>query len=229
MSAVAQAYLQTQTAIEHAKSLFTHDPAPPTGAIKGAATLATAHEAAASALTKTTALSGAGVSGYREFAVNAAPLLEAAAKNDFQLGALLQQAAAISRAGSAQLESLYQQLLAARPRVAAATSAAAQRAAVAELSAYVRSADHVVKTSGQAASGLAAQVRAVRYSGAAVDDFDVDTQYVRPAGFTGGTPPPDGTVEITIAATGPITAVTAMTQTKTWWTQPGGSKGKHCA
>ncbi|MDT5398042.1 MAG: hypothetical protein QOH27_1914 [Mycobacterium sp.] len=60
------------------------------------------------------------------------------------------------------------------------------------------------------------------------DDFNLDTQYVRSAGFVGG-PAPEGTVEVTIGTGGLTLTVVQVTQTKTWWTQPKGSAGKHCA
>lgn len=58
------------------------------------------------------------------------------------------------------------------------------------------------------------------------DDFDLDTQYSRPAGLI--TPPPAGTVADTAATATVLLTVTQMTQAKTWWMQPGGSAGKHC-
>jgi hypothetical protein len=85
-----------------------------------------------------------------------------------------------------------------------------------------QSLDKIRQAADMADAHLAAAMKA-----RGTDDFDLDTQYVRSAGFVA--PPPEGTVDLTIAITGPATAVTAITQTKTWWTQPGGSKGKHCA
>lgn len=57
------------------------------------------------------------------------------------------------------------------------------------------------------------------------DDFDLDTQYARPQGLRGDVPA--GATDVT-AYTAITLTVTQITQTKTWWTQPGGSKGKHC-
>nr|QGW61253.1 hypothetical protein ICEMyc226_00221 [Mycolicibacterium sp.] len=237
MSAVAQAYVQAQTAIAHAKSLFAADPLPPTAAINSAATLSDAHESAIAALSKTAELSGETVTGYRDFAASAAAPLSAAAKNDARLGTLLQEAAEMSQTGSAQLESLYQQLLAMRPRVAAAKSAPAQRAAIAELNSYVRQADQVVKTANRGANSLTGQIRALQYPGGAPGtadaggDFDLDTQYVRPASYITGPgrgPVPESGYECVTAVTGVTMTVVQVTQTKTWWTQAGGSDGKHC-
>lgn len=59
------------------------------------------------------------------------------------------------------------------------------------------------------------------------DDFDLDTQYVRPQGLPGGGKAPEGTVEITVGTGGITLTVVQVTQTKTWWWQPG-SAGKHC-
>jgi hypothetical protein len=58
------------------------------------------------------------------------------------------------------------------------------------------------------------------------DDFDLDTQYARPAGLRGEVPA--GTVEVTVGGTAITVTVVQITQTKTWWTQPGGSNGRHC-
>jgi uncharacterized protein YukE len=58
------------------------------------------------------------------------------------------------------------------------------------------------------------------------DEFDLDTQYVRPAGLRGEVPA--GTVEVTMGGTAITMTVVQVTQTKTWWTQPGGSNGRHC-
>lgn len=57
------------------------------------------------------------------------------------------------------------------------------------------------------------------------DDFDLDTQYARPQGLRGDVPA--GATDVT-AYTAITLTVAQITQTKTWWTQPGGSKGKHC-
>jgi hypothetical protein len=233
MSAVSQAYQQTQSAIQHAKSLFTESPQPPTGAADGAVRLANAHETVTAAVGKTTALSGAGVSGYRDFATAAAPPLSAAAYTDAYLGALLEQAAEISRTGWAQVDAVHQQVLAAGPRVAAAATPAAQRAMIAELNSYVQSATQVVQAAKQGASGVAGQIRTLQYASTASagDGFDVDPQYVRAASFSGQAPPPEGTPEIT-AITATVTATTAITgltinaHSKIYGC---GSKGAHCA
>jgi hypothetical protein len=230
MSAVSQAYQQTQSVIQHAKSLFAEDPLPPTGAVNGAAALANAHEIATGAVSKTTDLSGAGVTGYRDFATAAAPPLSAAATNDAHLGALLEQAAEISRTGRAQVEALEQQVLAAGPRVAAATNAAAQRAVITELNSYVQSVSQVVDTAKQAASSVSSQIRTLQYPSAtpAGDDYDLDTQYVRPASFTSQTPPPEGTIEVVTATVGAVTAVTGLTLGAHSKMYGCGSKGRHC-
>ena len=65
---------------------------------------------------------------------------------------------------------------------------------------------------------------AMRATGA--DDFDLDTQYVRSAAFVA--PPPEVNVADVTAITATVVGTAAITQTKTWWTQPGGSNGKHC-
>lgn len=57
------------------------------------------------------------------------------------------------------------------------------------------------------------------------DDFDLDTQYSRVQGLRGEVPA--GAADVT-AYTAVTLTVTQITQTKTWWTQPGGSAGKHC-
>ncbi|MGE2690593.1 hypothetical protein [Mycolicibacterium pulveris] len=57
------------------------------------------------------------------------------------------------------------------------------------------------------------------------DEFDLDTQYVRAQGVRGDVPA--GATDVT-AYTAVTLTVTQITQTKTWWTQPGGSKGRHC-
>lgn len=62
-------------------------------------------------------------------------------------------------------------------------------------------------------------------------DFDLDTQFNRPQGLVGGpagAPPPESGYECVAAATGVAMTVVQVTQTKTWWTQPGGSDGQHC-
>jgi hypothetical protein len=58
------------------------------------------------------------------------------------------------------------------------------------------------------------------------DDFDLDVQFVRSQCLPGGDVPA-GTADVT-AYTAVTLTVTQITQTKTWWTQPGGSKGRHC-
>ena len=58
------------------------------------------------------------------------------------------------------------------------------------------------------------------------DDFDLDTQYANVQNVIA--PHPAGTVEITVGGTAVTVTVVQITQTKTWWTQPGGSNGKHC-
>lgn len=62
--------------------------------------------------------------------------------------------------------------------------------------------------------------------------FDLDTQFNRPQGLVGGpggAPPPESGYECVAGVTAVTMTVVQVTQTKTWWTQPGGSNGKHCA
>jgi len=88
-------------------------------------------------------------------------------------------------------------------------------------------ADVVRQTHGEL-NTIGARIRTIGNEYRQLDDFNLDTQYARPAGLPGGAPAPEGTVDMTIALTGPVTGIAALTQTKTLWTQPGGSKGRHC-
>ena len=163
MNGVAQACERALEAISHAKALFTKDPLPPTGAADGADTLSVAHTSAAAVPAKAAQLSGETIAGYRQFADAAAPPLSSSAKNDARMAELLQQAGDISRNGSAQLDVLYKKVAATGQRASMATSAPAQRAALAELSSYIQQANQVVKTAGTGANGIEGQLRALQY------------------------------------------------------------------
>lgn len=165
MSAVAQACQQALTAISHAKSLFSSDPLPPTGAVNGANTLQVAHKSATDAPAKAADLSGETIDGYRQFATAAAPPLSSSAKNDARLGDLLQQAGHITRDSSAKLDALYKKVQETSQRAAGATSGPVQRAALAELSSYIRQANDVVKAASTGANGIQGQIRGLQYPG----------------------------------------------------------------
>ena len=87
-----------------------------------------------------------------------------------------------------------------------------------------QSLDKIRQAAGQADAFLA---DAMKTKGA--DDFNLDTQYSRVQGLVA--PPPESgadCVGAVTAATGLTMTVVQVTQTKTWWTQAGGSDGKHC-
>ena len=81
------------------------------------------------------------------------------------------------------------------------------------------------QTSGQL-TAAAGDVGAMNFPGAGKDDFDLDTQYARPAGFT--TPVPEGTWEITIGVSGLVTQTGAWTIATHSNMYGCGSKGQHC-
>jgi hypothetical protein len=84
----------------------------------------------------------------------------------------------------------------------------------------------LLNAEAQASAQLTSAAGALNVPAAAHDEFDLDTQYVRPAGLTA--PAPESGYECVAGVTAVTMTVVQVTQTKTWWTQPGGSNGKHC-
>jgi hypothetical protein len=233
MSAV-QACLQGEASIRRARSLF-GDAEPTSAPATAAQSLTDGAETTVAAGQRTSDLSGEGIDAHHQFVDISAPAITTAANNDLILGAHLEAAVAINEAGAAQLDEIAQQARATTQAAASATTPAAQRAVVAVMRTHVLAADDVVKTARSQAADVAAGIRDIDYKqgppGAGQGDFDLDTQFNRPQGLVGGpggAPLPASGYECVAGVTAVTLTVVQVTQTKTWWTQPGGSDGQHC-
>ncbi|WP_139043266.1 hypothetical protein [Mycobacterium lentiflavum] len=104
---------------------------------------------------------------------------------------------------------------------------AARQAEADELAAVIyQRATALLNAETQASAHLSSAAGALNVPAAGPDEFDLDTQYIRPAGLTA--PAPASGYECVAGVTAVTMTVVQVTQTKTWWTQPGGSNGKHC-
>jgi hypothetical protein len=224
---LVQACLQGEANIRRARSLFA-DAQPTSAPAEAAQSLADAADTTVAAGQRTSDLSGVAINAHHQFVNTSTPVIIMAARNDLTFGAHLDAAAAITRAGADQLDAIAQQASATTQAAAAARSPAAQRVVLAAMQSHVQAASSVVETTRSQAAAIAAGVRQIEYEqgppGAGADDFNLDTQYARPLGFTA--PPPAGTVEITGIVTGTVyTAIQTVNITMTW---TGASNGKHC-
>jgi len=168
---------------------------------------------------------GAAADGYADANDGQARRLGQLAELDQQLAAEVSRSAQAVTAGRQNLDSIQQWVNEAAASLPDSGDPEQQlpiaRKGISEVADVVRQTHGELNTIG-------ARIRTIGNEYRQLDDFNLDTQYARPAGLPGGAPAPEGTVDITIALTGPVTGIAALTQTKTLWTQPGGSKGRHC-
>lgn len=227
---VVQACLQAEASIRRARSLFA-DAEPTSAPAESAQLLTDAADTTVVAGQRTNGLSGEGVDAHQQFVNTSTPAITTSARSDLTLGAHLEAAGVITRAGAEQLDAIAQQARATTQTAATATTPAAQRAVLATMKTHVQAANNVVETTRRLATDVAAGVRGIDYKqgppGAGHHDFDLDTQYVRPAGLTA--PPPASGADCVTAATAITatiyTAIQTINITATW---TGASNGRHC-
>ena len=138
----------------NARSLFTADAQVPLAPEQCPEVLHHPAIAAAAAGTKTSGLSGDTVNQHRTFVDRATTAITTASRTDSQLHAHLAQAAAITRAGAAQLDTVEQQTTATVQAGRTAKTAAAQRAVLTALKQHVDDAQQIVHTAQQQATNL---------------------------------------------------------------------------
>jgi hypothetical protein len=159
---VVQACADAQAAIARARSLFGS-----AGAIEvpnSAAEITAAAQTATAGRDRTVEMAGgAGMPAYREMVDRSVPPLTTAATSDAGLTTQLTTAAAVSRAGAAQLDSIAAQTRTISAAAPTARSAAAQRAIVTALRAQMMQASQVVQTTQQQAGAAATQIRSLQY------------------------------------------------------------------
>ena len=160
---IAAACAEALASVQRARSLFTADAQVPLAAEQCPEVLHHAALGAAAAGTKTSGLSGYMVNQHRTFVDRATTAITTASRTDSQLHAHLTQAAAITRAGAAQLDTVEQRTTATVQAGRTAKTAAAQRAVLTALKQHVDDAQQIVHTAQQQADELAGQTKALTY------------------------------------------------------------------
>lgn len=132
---------------------------------------------------------GAGMPAYRDMVDRSIPPLTTASTSDAGLTTHLTTAAAVSKAGATQLDSIAAQTRTISAAAPAARTAAQQRAVLTALQAQMQQASQVVQTTQQQASSGATQIRSLQYpkdgpasSGDGVQALDDDKKKQPPHG-----------------------------------------------
>jgi hypothetical protein len=152
---------QTEAVIERARSLFGSGGPAPDAAALGA--VDTAAESTTATAQHTGDMSGVAITRYQSFARQSAAQLSQAAHTDTALHAHVASAATHTQTGAQRLEAIAAQTRATAQGASTARTPAAQRTIIAALHSQLTQAADVVNTTKQQASGLASQVRALKY------------------------------------------------------------------
>jgi hypothetical protein len=128
---------------------------------------------------------GAGMPAYRDMVDRSIPPLTTASTSDAGLTTHLVTAAAVTRAGATQLDSIAAQTRTISAAAPAARTAADQRAVLTALRGQMAQASQVVQTTQQQASSAATQIRTLKYPNDAPTSSSPDDQILddtNPAG-----------------------------------------------
>lgn len=172
-----QAAAQALTAVTRARALFPDPPEPP----PADTLLPSAAQSTADTGQHTSALTGVLADRHTGFADDQAERLSDAGRTDTALTAHLNTAAAVSRSGARQLDTIVEQTRALARTAPYARTPAEQRVVLAGLQSRVSAADAVVTNAGQQATAVASGIRALGYG----------TGGIKPAGFGPGGAPQD--------------------------------------
>ena len=185
---LAQACAQTEAAIQRARSLFAPAAQPPAESAIGDIDRAARSTAATAQMTGD--LSGVLIDRHTTFANQNAPILSSAAQTDAAVQTHAGAAATLTQTGARRLDAIAAQTRATSQAAATASSPAAKRAVLVALRSQLSQAADVVSRTQQQASGLAGQVRALKYSPPAGTHGDTQALGFGPGGAP-QTPQPD--------------------------------------
>jgi hypothetical protein len=185
---LAQACAQTEAVVQRARSLFASAPQPPLESALGDIDRAAQSTAATARMTGD--MSGVLIDRHTTFANQNAPILSSAAHIDAAVQAHVSAAAAVTETGARRLDAIATQTRATSQAAATASTPAAQRAVLVALRSQLSQAADVVSSTQQQASGLAGQVRALKYSPPAGGHGDTQALGFGPGGAP-QTPQPD--------------------------------------
>ena len=185
---LAQACAQTEAAIQRARSLFASAAQPPMESALG--DIDRAARSTASTAQMTGDLSGVLIDRHTTFADENAPILGSAAQTDAALQTHAAAAAALTETGARRLDAIAAQTRATSQAAATVSTPAGQRATLVALRSQLSQAADVVSTTKEQASGLAGQVRALKYPPPAGGHGDTQALGLGPGGAP-QTPQPD--------------------------------------
>ena len=160
---LVQACAEAQAAIERMRSLFASAPEPGSAAANSAATMTGAAQTTTTAGKLTGRLSGALVDEHHIFVEQAVGTLGSAGRTDAMLNAHLARAAALTQTGANRLAAIAAQTQATSQAAVTMSTPAGQRAILSALRSQLTQASDVVNATQQHASGLAGQLRALKY------------------------------------------------------------------
>jgi hypothetical protein len=156
---IVQACADAEAQVARVRSLFGDGAAAP-GEVTD---LASAVHTAKTARAAITPLSGSGVDGYQSVVERSLPALSTGAGSDTTLAGHLGTAAAATRAGAIRIDDIAARVQAIARVAPAARSAADQRVVLTALRSQLSEASQVVQAGQQQASGIASEVKSLKY------------------------------------------------------------------
>ncbi|GAC1407687.1 MAG: hypothetical protein NVS4B6_21080 [Mycobacterium sp.] len=160
---LAAACAETQAMIRRARSLFATESQSPAAASESAGALRRAAQSAGDARAAMSQLSGELADAHGLFVGRSAPALTASSHSDVVLETQLRQAAALGRAGAAQIGTIAEENQSTAAAAVLARTPAAQVAILTALRSQATRTQQIVNSTHEAAGQIAQTTRGLRY------------------------------------------------------------------